>query len=590
MVASFHPPKPLPADPLGQQLCALFGRQTWDFIEAPTPDPGEKAQWKTVKDYPLRPRVLWQQWQNPHQLIGVRFTDQTVYALLDMDAESPYCNAEAIAAIRVALETIGITRTLLLRSSFSNGLHLYIPLPEAVSTFDLAVTLQECLKAQGMALAPEGRSLTIAKGQLEIFPNVKTYGVERIIHYNGHRLPLQPGTGSCLLDDGLNPISDSLERFFWLWDGAAAHQDMDELRHALKIGRDNHRKRKREARRPTGNRVEAWQQDMEMEIEEGWTGHGQTNHLLKVIACHGHVFLELEGDDLIAHTLATATHLSGYQQYCRHQHDIRIRVRAWCRAVQNYYWPLGSESKRDTRKECPPTPTINDQRAEDARQRIQSAMQALQAKDALPPTPKKRATAIAAEAGISSKTLYRSENLKLWHPEHCLELPEPREECKPTESTSVSAPKPPVNPVSTRLLKQRNSQEVYTLERFMKCKPDFEAGSEVRREGKERNRGVRGEVSRFPQTTSPDSVIYLEHYQPLPPLHPLASPEEQERHRNQEALRQCVFQLKWTHHQLSQYIAEQFEGRRFYQLMPDEVTMLVYRLRELLMNLFPSER
>ncbi|MEL6263890.1 MAG: hypothetical protein AAFR12_22835, partial [Cyanobacteria bacterium J06626_6] len=59
-----------------------------------------------------------------------------------------------------------------------------------------------------------------------------------------------------------------------------------------------------------------------------------------------------------------------------------------------------------------------------------------------------------------------------------------------------------------------------------------------------------------------------------------------ERHRNQEALRQCVFQLKWTHRQLGQYIAEQFEERRFYQLMPEEVTMLVYRLRELLMGFF----
>ena len=575
MVASFHPPKPLPADPLGQQLCALFGRQTWDFIEAPTPDPGEKAQWKTVKDYPLRPRVLWQQWQSPNQLIGVRFTDQTLYALLDMDAESPYCTAEVIAAIRAALETIGITRTLLLRSSFSNGLHLYIPLPEAVSTFDLAVTLQECLKAQGHE---------IAKGTLEIFPNVKTYGVERIIHYNGHRLPLQPGTGSCLLDDGLNPISDSLECFFWLWDGAAAHQDMDELRHALKIGRDNHRKRKRESRRPTGNRVEAWQQDMEMEIEEGWTGHCQTNHLLKVIACHGHVFLELEGDDLIAHTLATATHLSGYQQYCRHQHDIRIRVRAWCSAVQNYYWPLGGESKHDTRKECPPNTSINDQRAEDARQRIQAAMQMLQAKNALPPTPKKRATAISREAGISSKTLYRSENLKLWHPEHCLELPTPPEECKPIESASVSAPTPPVKQVPIKLLKRCNDKKVYTPERFMKCKLNFEAGSGVRREEKERNRGVWGDASRFPQPTSPDSVIYLEHYQPLPPLHPLASPEEQERHQNQEALRQCIFQLKWTHQQLSQYIAEQFGGRRFCHLSSEEVTMLVYSLRGFLIG------
>ncbi|MGD1942286.1 MAG: hypothetical protein ACFB0G_13335, partial [Leptolyngbyaceae cyanobacterium] len=54
--------------------------------------------------------------------------------------------------------------------------------------------------------------------------------------------------------------------------------------------------------------------------------------------------------------------------------------------------------------------------------------------------------------------------------------------------------------------------------------------------------------------------------------------------RNQEALRRCLFQLKWGHPQLTQYIAEQFEGRRFYQLTPEEVTLLVYQLQVRLMN------
>jgi len=131
------------------------------------------------------------------------------------------------------------------------------------------VGLEECLQAQGYA---------IAKGQLEIFPNPKTYGVERIILYNGHRLPLQPGTGSCLLDDDLNPLGDSLEQFFTLWDTAAAQQDLDELRHALKIGRDNRRKQARR-HRSESRKAEVWREDMEADIEEGWSGPGQTNHL-----------------------------------------------------------------------------------------------------------------------------------------------------------------------------------------------------------------------------------------------------------------------------------------------------------------------
>ena len=73
MVADFHPPKPIPADPLGQRLHEIFGCNLWDFIEAPTPSPDEKPQWRTVTRYQMRPRILWQRWQAPDTLIGVRF-------------------------------------------------------------------------------------------------------------------------------------------------------------------------------------------------------------------------------------------------------------------------------------------------------------------------------------------------------------------------------------------------------------------------------------------------------------------------------------------------------------------------------------
>ncbi|MEL6855867.1 MAG: hypothetical protein AAFO83_12285, partial [Cyanobacteria bacterium J06607_13] len=375
MVADFHPPKPIPADPLGQRLHEIFGRNLWDFIEAPTSAPSEKPQWRTVTNYPMRPRILWQRWQDPDTLIGVRFESQTLYGLIDIDAGSPYCNVEAIAQLRAALETIGITRTLLLRSSHSNGLHLYLPLSEPVKTFDLAVALEECLTTQDFA---------IANGTLEIFPNPKPYGVEKIIHYNGHRLPLQPGTGSYLLDDDLNPISDKLDRFFWLWDGAASHQDIDELRHALKIGRDNRRKKPKRSLYPSNSTVEIWRHDLEAELEAGWSGHGQTNHLLKTVACHGRVFLELSGDALFSHTLETAPQLPGYRQYCRHQHEIERKVKAWCKAVEGYYWPLGDEPIRDTSIDLPPQPSVNQQRAENARDRIAQAIETLKQLGTLP--------------------------------------------------------------------------------------------------------------------------------------------------------------------------------------------------------------
>jgi hypothetical protein len=73
MVAAWNTPHPDPIAPLGRRLCEIFGQHPWDFIQAPNPGPHSATQWKTITDYPLRPRVLWAKWQDPDQLIGVRF-------------------------------------------------------------------------------------------------------------------------------------------------------------------------------------------------------------------------------------------------------------------------------------------------------------------------------------------------------------------------------------------------------------------------------------------------------------------------------------------------------------------------------------
>jgi hypothetical protein len=553
MVAAWNTPHPEPISPLGRHLCDIFGQHPWDFIQAIAPNPSDKPQWRTVTDYPLRPRVLWAKWQDPDQLIGVRFNSQTRYGLLDIDAKSAYCNAEAIAQIRAALETIGIVRTLLIRSSHSGGLHLYIPLPEPIKTFDLAVALHECLTAQGFQFT---------HGQLEQFPNVKTYGNERIIHYNGHRLPLQPHTSSCLLDNDLNPTSDKLDRFLHQWQQAASQQDLPELRHALKIGRDNHRKRNKKQRHASP-RSEAWRQDLETEINDGWSSPGQTNHLLKTIACHGHVFLHLQDDQLIQHTLETAQNLPGYQQHCRHQHHIATRISAWCKAVQNYYWPQGTEPKRDTTTDLPPTPSVNHQRAQDAKERIQQAFNHLQSSHQLPERISDRARALMAQARTSKETLYRAENLPLWHPEHRLEP-------VPPQPVSVSAPQPSPTLSPAKSLKPSHIKEVRTSERFMKCKPVLN-----RQRQSSEGRGVRGE---FPQAQAAPQTPAPALNDLACPLPPPATPAEQDHHRNQATIRRCVTRLQWQPQDLVQYIAEQFGGRRYHQLSPDEVMLLIYRL------------
>ena len=527
--------EPLPADPTGQRLCEIFGHYPWNFIRADLPDDATtKAAWTTVTTHPLRPRVLWNQWQDANQLIGVRFTHDTRYALLDLDAGGDYCTAEGVAQIRAALETIGITRTLLVRSSWSGGLHLYLPFAELVNTFNLAVTLKECLQSQGFRLQA---------GQLEIFPNVKAYGVQAFIEYMGHRLPLQPGSGSCLLDDALNPIGSSLARFFWLWDGAAGHQDMEALRHAMKIGRDNHRKRPKRRSHP----VESWRHDLDLEITEGWTAYGQTNHLLKTIACYGRVFEGLEGQALIDYTLRIALNCPGYEQYCRHQHDIERKVTAWVRAVEGYYWPLGTTPSRDTSHPKNNLVPFNQRQTEDAQHRIRAAYAELEQAGELPEQITARAKAIAQAAKVSQQTLYK--HLNLWHPAH--------QEGVIAQLASLLASEEVNSEAMPESSEPFEIKELHPSERYMKgaalCAGDL--GSDQNSFSPER--GVWGDETSFPQEAEPAAYD--------PDLH--------------EQIQQQIRSLGWSGEVIRQFIADQFEGKRWSNLTDDERLLLLYHLR-----------
>ena len=527
----------LPADPVGQRLCETFGLYLWNCIRAELPnDATAKPAWQTITKYELRPRVLWNDWQDANTLIGVRFGHETTYGLLDIDAGSDYCSAAAIAQIRGALETIGITRTVLIRSSWSGGLHLYLPLPEVVNTFNLAVALHECLKAQGFRLKA---------GQLEVFPNIKAYGIKTFIDYNAHRLPLQPASGSCLLDDDLNPIGNSLARFFWLWDGAASHQDMDELRHAIKIGRDNHRKKPKRRNHP----VESWRQDLDTEITEGWTAHGQTNHLLKTIACYGRVFEGLHGQDLIDYTLRIAINCPGYEQYCRHQHEIERKVTTWARAVENYYWPLGTTPTRDTASPSNNLVQFNRQQSEDAQSRIKAVFDQMEQAGELPEQITARASAIAQVARVSQQTLYKY--LALWHPMYLKGVIDEATVFSAVESglqkSDLESPEPLVN------------KGLHPSGKYMKSEAPGagDLGSDL--ESISPDRGVRGDDVQFPQVAEPVAVDWLDEIA--------------------QGCRRQLQRLGWNAAQLVQFIAEKFDGRRRAQLRDDELVLLLYHLQ-----------
>ncbi|NER84069.1 MAG: hypothetical protein F6K42_31925 [Leptolyngbya sp. SIO1D8] len=214
----------LPNPPHRQRLAELF-QYPWKWIY--TPNTGDSNDWKTNENYPLKPRVLWARWQDAAQIIGVRFGRFTRYALLDIGQDSQYL--DVVSNLQYALTTLGIVRTIPIRSSDSGGIHLYIPLPQQYPTFSVACALQQCLETQGFEIAP---------GQLECFPNVKSYEWA-FSEYNGHRLPLQPQTGSCLLDKDLQPMGTDLALFWALWDNAVACNAHDDISEALSNAQAN---------------------------------------------------------------------------------------------------------------------------------------------------------------------------------------------------------------------------------------------------------------------------------------------------------------------------------------------------------------
>lgn len=443
------------ADPLAARFCQYFS-YPWRHIFAPVSvEPGEKLQWHTAK-YFLDARTLWRRHQDPDTMVGLRFGDETPYCLLDIDRGSPYHPANDPAgfkAVKAALEEIGLCRPLVVQSSDSGGVHVYFFLASPVPTFALACAIKFALEDAGFRLRC---------GQLEAFPNTKAWGS----YYNGHRLPLQ--LGSYLLDDDQQPLTSDLALFLDAADTAAANQDLIALQfHAEKA------KIRYKPRRIGGLPEDhaQWKRDWEEQIATGWTGHGQTNVLLQIIVGYGMVWEGLSGSALEDWAVDTATKAPGYEQYCRHQHEIRLRVRDWIRSsdeLNNYYspyrsWPrrLGSFKKvvGDAVNTGLPFKT-NSERSEQAQNRIKQVVSLLEAAGTLPKMIIARIKAIIVKAkevfstSISHKTL--SKHLTLWHPKHYKSETVLQEEPLPCDDSS-EIPTPP--PCSTGPSSQLESLE-----------------------------------------------------------------------------------------------------------------------------------
>ncbi|MGC1307834.1 MAG: hypothetical protein WA885_11430 [Phormidesmis sp.] len=410
----------------------------FDYLYAEHPKPGDRPDWMTESRHPLADRLIL---QSSH-LYGVRFGPETNYGLLDIDKGSPYHprrDPHYLERIITALEPLGLVEHLVITSSASGGLHLYFPFEKALPSWKLAVGICALLEKAGFK---------IMAGWLEVFPNQKPFSIDGTISlYNGHRLPMQQG--SYLLDQSLQPVASSERMFTRRWEAASRRNDICEqtLTHIIKLYR-------RRQYRITG-KADKFLNDLNAEIEPGWSGAGQTNYLLGRIAMRSYIFghvlhapAPLIGRALIDDIVRIAINLPGYTDYCGHQHEIEARATDWAHAVEkSHYFPYGSGKPTAPKNEV----SWNEQQRLAARDRIRDAVIALLKSDNWPEGVTARFDAIRTNS-ISGTTLYR--NKDLWHPAHILAAIREAEgavkQQQSVQSSKMAVENPPHPPISQR--------------------------------------------------------------------------------------------------------------------------------------------
>ena len=329
---------------LYSQLAQLF-HLGYRFIKAKNTD---KPQWETIGKYQLKSGGFIKDYASTLFLLGVGFGASTFYAMLDIDIGSPYHpanNSKAFQKLLHTLEKKGLTHPVLIQSSNSGGIHVYYFFPKKLNTFRVASFIHVTLINAGFKFKP---------GHLESFPNPKPYSPNgKFSNYKPHRLPLQPNSGSYVIDRWGNIVMNAeslthlgqVSMFLRLAEAsAAAHgEDIAKIEAALdwayqlythKIAKYQH------LDRDYSEAAREWLEDLLLTMAIGWTGKGQTNQMLQLLVTYGIVFKDLEvKQELFDWVHETVLGTRGYLEHCNHHRDIESRIWDWVNAtIDNEYY------------------------------------------------------------------------------------------------------------------------------------------------------------------------------------------------------------------------------------------------------------
>jgi len=370
---------------LNQTICKMFPHR-WNWILKK-----EEQSWRTIKT-PLRDESLSKIYSDPKQIVGVGFGKHSQYIMLDIDKNSPYHphnDRKAIVKLKFALSKIGLEESIIIQSSDSKGIHIYYPLKVKLTSYSLGKKITEYLESEGW---------TVKNGILEVFPNKKkgsySHNKEEWTSYQRHRLPLQPDSGSHLLDQNYRIIRQAwqqgIEEFVSKWEQIQEKQPIETLKTHL-YGKKS------------SSKIKTISRELEAQIARGFTNAGETNDILLQLGRKVRIVEKLGGIELRDRLIEIVTSMSGYEEYCSHQEEIETRCQDIARWAEKKFWVKNAKKK----EELPLPKTNNKYKEEEARLRIIRTIE-----EALEQTFKtitEFMTWVVKKAKCSMKTLYKYE-------------------------------------------------------------------------------------------------------------------------------------------------------------------------------------
>lgn len=244
----------------------------------------------------------------PHYL-AIRPAPWSTWALIDIDADSRYhptsLDGEGDLVVKKTLCDIGLLEPIEIQSSTSTGLHLLYPLSEIVSTWELALSIEQCLLSAGLQIKP---------GILELRPNCKTWNA----NYQAIRAPLS-GEGNSFWapkysDFGLHDDLMVFQQLFCSSRQSNRFTPINIQHQASRVCSSN----RRGPVQPTGLLSAA-----KMRLKEGFTARGQTNELTFIAQQQARLIEGIDSiDALRIRCSELVSRAPGFLEFCGHQQAV----------------------------------------------------------------------------------------------------------------------------------------------------------------------------------------------------------------------------------------------------------------------------